>query len=119
MKRLSEDAKKFDPEQKGLNFLIYDPADFAPVLNTTTNAAPAPRPNSLSDGLIQVRQPLAGLTLRHALEVICRSAEMPTSFYVEEYAITFFPRQPGGVFNRTFRRTAAVSAAHRVTDPQR
>ena len=103
VKRLAEDAKKFDPERKGLNFLIYDLVDSAPVLSTTTNAVPTPRAISLSDGLIQVRQPLAGLTLRHALEVICRSAEVPTQFYVEEYAITFFPRQPGGVFSRTFR----------------
>ncbi len=103
VKRLSEDAKKFDPEKKGLNFLIYDPLEAAPALTTTTNAAPTPRPTSLSDGLIHVLQPLAGLTLRHALEVICRSAEVPTHYHIEEYAVTFFPRQPAGVFSRTFR----------------
>ena len=103
VKRLSEDAKKFDPEKKGLNFLIYDPVEVSPLANTTTNTTPPLRPASLSEGLIHVRQPLTGLTLRHALEVICRSAEVPTHFYIEEYAVTFFPRQPAGVFSRTLR----------------
>ena len=31
-------------------------------------------------------------TLRQALDVICKTAELPTQFSVEEYAIAFIPR---------------------------
>ena len=104
VKRLSDEAKRFDPEKKGLNFLIFDPVPPAPVLDVSGNPVPAGQSVSLGEGLIQVRQPLTGLTLRHALDVICKSAEVPMQFGVEEYAVTFFPRAPAaGVFGRTLR----------------
>ena len=48
-------------------------------------------------------QPLNNLTLRHALDVICKNAELPTQFSVEEYAIVFIPRGPVAYFSRIFR----------------
>lgn len=98
VKRLSEEAKRFDPEKRGVNFVIFDPPPVA-----GGNPAPVGPPLSLGDGLIHVREPLVGLTLRHALDVICKSAEVPTQFGVEDYAVSFFLRVPGGVFGRTIR----------------
>ena len=103
VKRLSAEAKRFDPERRGVNFVIFDPpqAPVPPVVGG--NPAPVGAPLSLGDGLIHVRQPLTGLTLREALDVICKSAEVPTQFGVEDYAVSFFLRVPGGVFGRTIR----------------
>ncbi|KAF0172204.1 MAG: peptidase M56 BlaR1, partial [Limisphaerales bacterium] len=107
VQRLIEDAKKFDPEpdpkKKGLNFLINDVAPAAPLLDAAGNPVPVARPVALSEGLVRVSQPLKSLTLRHALDVICKNAELPTQFSVEEYAIVFIPRGPVAYYSRIFR----------------
>ena len=103
VQRLIEEAKKFDPEQKGLNFLINDVAPAAPLLDAAGNPVPVARPVALSEGLVRVTQPLKNLTLRQALDVICKTAELPTQFSVEEYAIVFIPRGPVAYYSRIFR----------------
>jgi tetratricopeptide (TPR) repeat protein len=103
VQRLMEDAKKFDPEKKGLNFLINDVSPAAPLLDAAGNPVPVARPVALSEGLVRVTQPLKNLTLRQALDVICKSAELPTQFSVEEYAIAFIPRGPVAYYSRIFR----------------
>ncbi len=107
VKRLSEDAQKFDPEadpkKKGLNFLINDAVRPAPLLDASGNPVPVAQPVALSEGLIRVSTPLKNLTLRHALDVICKNAEQPTTFSVEEYAIAFIPRGDATFFSRMFR----------------
>jgi hypothetical protein len=107
VQRLIEDAKKFDPEPdpklKGLNFLINDVAPAAPLLDAQGNPVPVARPVALSEGLVRVTQPLKNLTLRQALDVICKTAELPTQFSVEEYAIAFIPRGPVAYYSRMFR----------------
>jgi|GEM_PF-833096 len=107
VQRLIEDAKKFDPEpdpaKKGLNFLINDVAPAAPLLDAAGNPVPVARPVALSEGLVRVTQPLKNLTLRQALDVICKTAELPTQFSVEEYAIAFIPRGPVAYYSRMFR----------------
>jgi hypothetical protein len=103
VQRLIEDAKKFDPEKLGLNFLINDVAPAAPLLDAAGNPVPVARPVALSEGLVRVSQPLKNLTLRQALDVICKNAELPTQFSVEEYAIAFIPRGPVAYYSRMFR----------------
>lgn len=107
VKRLSEAAKKFDPDpdpkKKGLNFLINDVSPQLPLIDANRNPVPTAQPVALSEGLIRVGQPLKNLTLRHALDVICKNAELPTQFSVEEYAIVFIPRGPVAYFSRIFR----------------
>ena len=109
VKRLSEAAKKFDPDpdpkKKGLNFLINDVSPQLPLIDANGNPVPRAQSVALSEGLIRVGQPLKNLTLRHALDVICKNAELPTQFSVEEYAIVFIPRGPGNAayFSRIFR----------------
>lgn len=103
VQRLIEDAKKFDPEKQGLNFLINDVAPAAPLLDAAGNPVPVARPVALSEGLVRVGQPLKNLTLRQALDVICKTAELPTQFSVEEYAIAFIPRGPVAYYSRIFR----------------
>jgi len=107
VQRLIEDAKKFDPEpdpaKKGLNFLINDVVPAVPLLDAAGNPVPGARPVALSEGLVRVTQPLKNLTLRQALDVICKTAELPTQFTVEEYTIAFIPRGPVAYFSRTFR----------------
>ncbi|MFA6542886.1 MAG: hypothetical protein WCS99_00570 [Limisphaerales bacterium] len=105
VKRLSGDAKQFDPEKKGLNFLVNDVVRPAPPLDANGNPVPGAQPVLLSQGLIRVGTPLKNLTLRQALDVICKTAELPTQFGVEEYAVALIPRGPGNTayFSRTFR----------------
>ena len=105
LKRLDADAKQFDPEKKGLNFMINDVVPPAPLLDANGNPVPVARPVALSEGLIRISTTLRNLTLRQALDVICKTAELPTQFTVEEYAIVFIPRGPGNTayFSRTFR----------------
>lgn len=107
VKRLSDDAQKFDPEpdpkKKGLNFLINDVVRPGPLLDATGNPVPVAQPVALSEGLIRIGTPLKNLTLRHALDVICKNAEQPTQFSVEEYAIAFIPRGDATYFSRMFR----------------
>ncbi|MEQ2008048.1 MAG: M56 family metallopeptidase [Limisphaerales bacterium] len=105
LKRLDADAKQFDPEKKGLNFMINDVAPPAPLLDANGNPVPVARPVALSEGLIRISTTLRNLSLRQVLDVICKNAELPTQFSVEEYAIVFIPRGPGNAayFSRTFR----------------
>ncbi len=108
VKRLDADVRKFDPEPdpklKGVNFLINDTARPAPLLDATGNPVPPAQPVALSEGLVRLSTPLRHLTLRQVLDVICKTADVPTRFSVEEYAIAFIPRGPGGAyFSRTFR----------------
>ena len=105
MKRLDADARKFDPEKKGLNFLINDVAPPATLLDASGNPVPVAQPVPLSEGLIRISTTLRNLTLRQVLDVICKTAELPTQFSVEEYAIVFIPRGPGNAayFSRIFR----------------
>lgn len=111
VKRLADDAKQFDPDKKGLNFLINDvnrPAlatSAAPALDPNGSPIPAAQPVPLSETLVHLSLPLKGLTLREALDAICKTSEGGAGFYVEEYAVAFIPRGPGsfGLFSRTFR----------------
>lgn len=102
--QLSALARQSDPGRRGINFLILDPPRIAISADAPGNPAPAPAtPPTLRDGLIHVREPLKNLALREALEAVCLCAEMPTRFCIEQYAITFVPRAPGGVFTRPAR----------------
>ena len=111
VKRLADDAKQFDPEKKGLNFLINDvnrtalTATATPALDPNGNPMPAAQPVPLSETLVHLSLPLKGLTLREALDAICKTSEGGAGFTVEEYAVAFIPRGPGAsaLFSRTFR----------------
>lgn len=107
MKRLDAEVRKLDPEPdpklKGVNFLINDTTVDTALLEAAGSPVPAAQPVALSEGLIRVSQPLKNLTLRQALDVICKTAELPTQFRVEEYAIAFIPRGPVAYYARTFR----------------
>jgi hypothetical protein len=109
--RLIVDVKRFDPNRKGLNFLIHDvnhtalTATAAPALDPNGNQIPAAQPVPLSETLVHLNLPLKGLTLREALDAICKTSEGGAGIYVEEYAVAFIPRGPGAsaLFSRTFR----------------
>jgi hypothetical protein len=109
VKRLADDAKQFDPEKKGLNFLINDvnrtALTAAPAVDPNGNPMPAAQPVPLSETLVHLSLPLKGLTLREALDAICKTSEGGAGFAVEEYAVAFIPRGPGAsaLFSRTFR----------------
>ena len=109
VKRLADDAKQLDPEKKGLNFLINDvnrtALTAAPAVDPNGNPMPAAQPVPLSETLVHLSLPLKGLTLREALDAICKTSEGGAGFAVEEYAVAFIPRGPGAsaLFSRTFR----------------
>ena len=109
VKRLADEAKQFDPEKKGLNFLINDvnrtALNAAPALDPNGNPVPAAQPVPLSETLVHLSLPLKSLTLREALDAICKTSEGGAGFAVEEYAVAFIPRGPGAsaLFSRTFR----------------
>jgi len=101
IKVLDEEAKRRDPEQKGLNFFIapfLEPAA-APVA-ATDPATGLPLPvapplgQDISGAIIRIDPPLRDLTLAQALDAIVKASDQPIKYSVEDYSIIFSVRQP-------------------------
>jgi hypothetical protein len=97
---LQEQARKLDPEGKGLNFIINSqladlpPAQVsAPGATAAQAAPPATVPQfDLATVQIKLSLPLRDLKLAHALDAIVKAADKPIKFSVEEYAVVFSSR---------------------------
>jgi hypothetical protein len=100
---IAAEAKKHDPEGRGLNFVIHQPFDVVPIPAADTNGAGVVAIAKPADALVRISGRLSGLTLRDALSVLCSSCDFSVKFYIEEYAVAIIPRRPGEVLGRTFR----------------
>ena len=114
VKQLSDDAKKRDPEKKGLNFIVsanvdptggagggtnlLDPATGLPI------TAPV-EPVDLGATLIKLVPGLQDISLLNLLDAIVKVADQPIKFSVEDYAVVFSPKTADvpPLYNRFFK----------------
>lgn len=91
---LLDEAKKRDPEKKGINFMInpnlppgtavaapMDPATGLPV-----------EPVDVGSILVRIRPALTDVRLLDALDAVVAVAERPIQYTVEDYGVVFSPR---------------------------
>jgi hypothetical protein len=96
VKNLIDEARKRDPEKKGVNFLMdpnppatatrttgVDPATGLPMAAAPTEAMDI---NSIS---IKINPPLTNVRLLDVLEAVVRVADLPIKYSVTDYAVVF------------------------------
>jgi general secretion pathway protein D len=103
IKNLSDEAKRRDPEKRGLNFIVNQNVDtgnspgggaFIPQQidpNTglpITSAAPAETPD-MSSISIKIVPPLTDVRLADVLDAIVKVADRPIKYSIEDYAVVF------------------------------
>ena len=112
VKSLSEEAKKRDPEKRGINIIVSAntdppaappaPIDPATGLPVATGAA---EPIDLGATTIRIVPPLTDITLGQALDAIQKVADRPIKYSIEEYAIVFSPKsaETPPLYTRSFK----------------
>jgi hypothetical protein len=88
-KHLAEEAAKRDPQREGLNLLIVRTADLAegPVVDPATGLSVPIELIDPTTVTIRVSPALKNVTLEEALDIICRCAQQPIEYSVENYAV--------------------------------
>ena len=102
VKSLAEEAKRRDPERRGINIIVsgnvdmpapppapIDPATGLPVAGAAAGVA---EPIDLATTTIRIVPPLTDITLGQALDAIAKVADRPLKYSIEEYAIVFSPK---------------------------
>ncbi len=115
---LTEEARRLDPEKKGINFIINSNLDDQPgrsqVDSRGLTLTPVPNPNRSAVDLekmrIKINPPLKNLRLVDALDAITKVATPPVdgvglSFVVEDHAVVFRQRvvDPAQLFTRVYK----------------
>jgi general secretion pathway protein D len=103
IKNLSDEAKRRDPERRGINFIVNQnvdtgaaggPQGFVPQQidpNTglpVSAAAPAETPD-MSSISIKIVPPLTDVRLADVLDAIIKVADRPIKYSIEDYAVVF------------------------------
>lgn len=101
--KLARVAKDRDPAGTGINFVITT-QNPSPRPGTTGNANVVVTPEA-KDSFINLLRPLKGVTIREALREILRSASVPLTHQVEDYAVIISakPPEPLALYTRFFR----------------
>ena len=95
---LSDEARKRDPEKRGINFLISQnvdsggaPATAAATVGPDGQPLPAAPAEQMDIGSIQIKinPPLTDVRLADALDAIVKVADKPIKYSIEDYAIVF------------------------------
>ena len=95
---LSDEAKKRDPEKRGINFLINQNIDTggptaaaAPQLGPDGKPLPAAPPEQvdMSAIAIKINPPLTDMRLADVLDAIVKVADRPIKYSIEDYAMVF------------------------------
>jgi hypothetical protein len=98
---LREEAKKRDPDKKGINFLMnqnMDPGEAAappaPAVGPDGNLLPAPPAEQvdLSAISIKINPALTDVRLVDVLDAVVKVADRPIKYSVEDYGVVFSPR---------------------------
>ncbi len=92
---LRDEAKKRDPEKKGINFMINPnpPADFAPVIAPALgpDGSPLPAPPQeqvdISSVAVKINPPLTDVRLVDVLDAVVKVADHPIKYSVEDYGV--------------------------------
>lgn len=100
---LRDEAKKRDPEKKGINFLInqnLDPGEItatpAPTVGPDGNPLPVPPQEQvdLNSVAIKIYPALNDVRLVDVLDAVVKVADRPIKYTVEDYGVVFSPRGP-------------------------
>src|SRR5262249_39928237 len=96
---LNDEAKKRDPEKRGLNFIINPNAEAGAIsavpgaIDQATGlpAGPAapPEPVDVSAISIKINPALSDVRLADVLDAIVRVADKPIKYSIEDYAVVF------------------------------
>jgi hypothetical protein len=98
---LRDEAKKRDPDKKGINFLMtrnMDPGEAvaipAPAVGPDGKLLPAPPAEQvdLSAISIKINPPLTDVRLVDVLDAVVKVADRPIKYSVEDYGVVFSPR---------------------------
>jgi hypothetical protein len=98
---LRDEAKKRDPEKKGINFLMnqnMDPGEAAaipaPAVGPNGNLLPPPPAEQvdLSAITIKINPALTDVRLADVLDAVVKVADRPIKYSVEDYGVVFSPR---------------------------
>ena len=98
---LRDEAKKRDPDKKGINFLInqnLDPGEAAaapaPAVGPDGNLLPPPPAEQvdLNSVAVKINPPLTDLRLVDVLDAVVKVADRPIKYSVEDYGVVFSPR---------------------------
>jgi hypothetical protein len=98
---LRDEARKRDPEKKGINFLInqnLDPGEAtappAPMLGPDGTPLPPAPVEAVDVGAtaIKINPPLNDVRLVDVLEAVVKVADHPIKYSVEDYGVVFSPR---------------------------
>ena len=97
---LRDEAKKLDPEKKGINFLINQNLDAgeaiaapAPTVGPDGNPLPAPpaEPVDVSAIAVRIKPPLNDVRLVDVLDAVVKVADRPVKYSIEDYGVVFSP----------------------------
>jgi hypothetical protein len=98
---LRDEAKKRDPDKKGINFLMNQnmhpgeaAAALAPAVGPNGNLLPAPPAEQvdLSAISIKINPALTDVRLVDVLDAVVKVADHPIKYSVEDYGVVFSPR---------------------------
>ncbi|PYJ00277.1 MAG: hypothetical protein DME25_21095, partial [Verrucomicrobia bacterium] len=112
IKTLSDEAKKRDPEKRGLNFILNPNVDTGGGLvgqvtdPTTGQLVPAVAPAEAVDMTsIGIKLSLSDVRLADVLDAVVKVADKPIKYSVEEYAVVFSlkSREPVPLYLRVFK----------------
>ena len=107
VKQLSDEAKKRDPDLKGVNFLVSSTIDPPAAGAVDPNGVPLPPAAALDLGAITIKIPTAlnDLTLEQALDVLTKISEPKIKYSVEDWGIILSPKavEPTPLYTRIFK----------------
>jgi hypothetical protein len=98
---LRDEAKKRDPDKKGINFLMNQNMDAgeamatpAPTIGPDGNVQPAPPVEQvdLNSVAVKITPPLTDVRLVDVLDAVVKVADRPIKYWVEDYGVVFSPR---------------------------
>lgn len=113
VKFLNDEARKRDPEKKGINFIVNSAIDAPaptqqvavdPNTGATINVPP-PDPLDVNSVNIKINPPLTNIRLADALDAITQVADKPIKYSISDYAIIFTQKRPEAaqLISRTFK----------------
>jgi beta-lactamase regulating signal transducer with metallopeptidase domain len=110
---LNEQARKRDPEKRGINIIIDStnptvttepaPIDSTPPTGQPQRASPPPNQSNINDALIRLH--LFNVRLVDVIDAVAKVADPPIQYSVLDYAVVFRPRgpKPDQLFTRVYK----------------
>ena len=92
---LRDEARKRDPEKKGLNFMINPNPPAVPLAPDGSPLPAAPHePVDIGSIAVKIHPPLTDVRLVDVLDAVVKVADRPIEYSIEEYGVVFSLRGP-------------------------